>query len=471
MPIETSQARSPGWWLNRLLTRLSHEQPRYDMLDRYYRGENGIPIRADKATSQAVRRLHAMSRTNFAELVVEALRERVVPAGFRTGAQGDELGDAAAWDMWQANALDADSALVHRATFAMSTSHVIVGPVQDDTGFPLITPEDPRQVIAEHDPTRRRRSLAALKVFHDDVDGVDRAYLYLPGEVWRASRSRTEGDDPTYFNVGGFEWDSDVPDILDRPVVPVVEFPNRADAFGCTMGEFEPHLGILDRINYTILNRLEIATMQAFRQRAVAGALPTHDPATGIEIDYDQIFEGGPGALWRLPPDTKILELGQSDLGPLRATIRDDVQDLAAVTRTPLFYLTPEAANGSAEGASLAREGLVFKAKDRLLQLGESWEQVMVLAFLFAGDEDRANRADMEIIWTDPERFSLAARYDAAAKAQTAGVPWRTVMADVLQFSPQQVERMETERATDAFIASVAAPVAPTQQPAEAPVP
>lgn len=458
MPIDTETVDSPGWWLKRLIVRLSREQPRYDTLDRYYRGENGIPIRSDKATTQAIRRLLAMSRTNYAELVVEALRERVVPAGFRTGADGDELGDSQAWDMWQANSLDADSALVHRATFAMSTSFAIVGPAPAGEEFPLITPEDPRQVIVERDPVRRRRAIAALKVFHDDVAGVDRAYVYLPGEVWQATRARAEGEE--FVDVGGFEWESDVPDVLPAAVVPVVEFPNRADTFGATMGEFESHLGILDRINYTILNRLEIATMQAFRQRAVAGDLPSRDPDTGEEIDYSAIFEGGPGALWRLPKDAKILELGQSDLGPLRAAIRDDVQDLAAVTRTPLFYLTPEAANGSAEGASLAREGLVFKAKDRLLQLGESWEQVMSLAFMFADDAQRASRRDMEIIWADPERFSLAARYDAAVKAQTAGVPWRTVMSDVLQFSPQQVDRMETERAADAFIASVAAPPA-----------
>jgi hypothetical protein len=61
------------------------------------------------------------------------------------------------------------------------------------------------------------------------------------------------------------------------------------------------------------------------------------------------------------------LGIGQVDLGPVRQAIRDDVQDLAAVTRTPLFYLTPDAANGSAEGASLAREGLVFKTEDRIV--------------------------------------------------------------------------------------------------------
>jgi hypothetical protein len=58
----------------------------------------------------------------------------------------------------------------------------------------------------------------------------------------------------------------------------------------------------------------------------------------------------------------------------------------------------------------------------------------------------------MEVLWAPPERFSLAERYDAASKAQAAGVPWHTVMTDILQFSPQQVERMAGERSADALI-------------------
>jgi len=118
----------------------------------------------------------------------------------------------------------------------------------------------------------------------------------------------------------------------------------------------------------------------------------------------------------------------------------------------------------SSEFPTLAREGLVFKTTDRLVQAGESWEQVMSLAFLFAKDEKRAKRSDMEILWASPERFSLAERYDAATKASAVGVPWRTIMTEVLQYSPQAVERMEAERATDTLLAPAPSP-APVSTP------
>lgn len=468
MTIDATVAGSPGWWLRRLFAELEANRERCDLLDTYYRGENGIPVHANKAVRDAYRRLMAMARTNFAELVVEATRERMSPVGFRTAKVADGTSDDEAWRIWQANSLDADSALVHRSSLAMADGFVIVGDVDEEIGAPLITVEDPREVVVIFDARHRRKPVAALKAFFDEVEGVDFAYLYLPGEVFRAVREHStpvapgSRPDPVSWSGGeAWSWDGDQPfETFDVDVVPVVRFPNRADNFRRSTGEFEPHLPILDRINFTILSRLEISTLQAFRQRAVKG-VPTHEPgvdedgnATMVEVNYDDIFAADPGALWVLPETAELWESGQVDLGPIRQAIRDDVQDLAAVTRTPLFYLTPDANNGSAEGASLAREGLVFKTYDRIVQAGESWEQVMALAFLMAGDTDRAARGNLETLWAPPERFSLAERYDAASKAGAAGVPWRSVMVDVLQFTPQQVDRMESERATDALMST-----------------
>lgn len=439
--LDVQTPETPGWWLNRLTKKLVAVTPGYQLLDDYYTGVAAVPSIASRAVRQAYQRLMRMSRTNFAELVVEALRERVSPNGFRTGAAGDELDDRTAWNIWQRNSLDADFALITSACFSMGVSYAMVGDVDEELGVPVMTPEDPRQVITEQDPIRRRKAIAGLKMWSDH--GEDITYLYLPGQVYRFMKSSKEA------GTESFQIDDIMP--LPAPFVPIVRFACRPDMYGNTRGEFEPHLGILDRINYTVLNRLEIATLQAFKQRAIKG-IPVTDK-DGNEIDYDDMFSSDPGALWLLPATAEMWESGAVDLGPIRQAIRDDVQDLAAVTRTPLFYLSPDAASGSAEGASLAREGLIFKAKDRLAQLGESVEQWMSYAFLMAGDTARANRADMEVLWSPPERFTLAERYDAASKAQAAGVPWQTVMASVLQFGPQEIERMMAERAADALLA------------------
>jgi hypothetical protein len=331
----------------------------------------------------------------------------------------------------------------------MSQAFMIVGPVDPDIEAPLITTEDPREVVVETDPRRRRKVLAGLKMFRDDVYGADRAFLYLPGKVYRAAKDVREGSDDLVASVEGWEWE----DTVDLPalVVPVVPFVNRPNMAGQGIGEFESHLPLIDRINYSVLQRLEIATMQAYRQRAVKGDLPTHD-AQGNEVDYDNIFEAGPGALWQLPANVDIWESGQVDLGPIRQSVIDDERALAAVSGTPLYRFSPDAAAGSAEGASLQREGLVFKATDRITQASESLEAVMSLAFLFTGDTERARRGDMEVLWAPPDRVTMAEKYDAAVKALAAGETWRSVMQDVLGKTPQQIARMEGERAAEAFL-------------------
>lgn len=476
MPIDTGTPGSPGWWLAKLLKDLHARQPRYEMLDSYYCGEANLPLFSAQEVRQAYRQFREMARLNFAELIVEATRERMSPVGFRMGSDDTTNGDKEAWRIWQSNHLDADSALVHRTQLAMADAYVIVGPIDPDTDVPLITGEDPREVITAHDPARRRKVIAALKTWRDDAEGAEFANVFLPGRIFKAERPASKSG-VTPEGVNGFEWAEGGAEGQALPTsrVPVVRFANKpklgyADV---SKGEYEPHLGALKRIDYQVMQRLQIITLQAFKQRAIKGAPLTQPtgPQQGQQIDYADIFKMDPAALWILPANVDIWESGQVDLTPIQGAIKDDVQYVAAVTRTPMHYFTPDAANGSAEGASLAREGLVFKTLDRIAQGSESWEQVMSLAFEVLGDMDRAKRPDMEVMWAPPDQPSLAERYDAAAKAVAVGVPWRSVMLDILGFSPQQVDRMEVERMQESFTVAGRNAIPFEQAPGEPSVP
>jgi hypothetical protein len=467
--IPTDTPQTAGWWLRRLTAKLMAEHDHYCRLERYFNSENVVPVTSPKAVRYAYARLMEMSRMNWAELVVEAVRERMQPLGFRTGADSDELGDAAAWRVWQANSMDADSGLLFRIMLSLGCAYLIVGGVDDDTGEPVMTIEDPRCVAVENDAVYRRKAIAGLKLYFDDLEGRWHAYLYLPGVVAQALGPPT--DNHTWNGATDFrDWNWFGPPVelpaTARNLVPVVQFANQPNLQGRYWSEFEKHCGLLDRVGYQILQRLEIATLQAFKQRAVKG-IPLKD-GDGNDIDYNDIFSADPGAVWALPATAEMWESGAVDLSPIRLAVRDDVQDLAAATRTPLFYLTPEATNGSAEGATLAREGLVFKATDRCTQAGESLEQAMSYAFLIKGDQRRAARPDMEVVWADPQRHSIAEKYDAATKAVAAGVPWRQRMV-LLEYMPQQIDRMESERAADAILATAFPAAPPAQGPPATP--
>lgn len=465
MPIDIAVPQSPGWWMARLSTKLLGRRDRLNRLANYYQGDPPLPEGAENAKT-AYAAFQKKARTNFAELIVEALRERCVQSGFRTGAAGDEDGDAVAWALWKNAGLPVEMADVTESMFALGDAYVIVGLDADDEL--VVTGEDPRQVVTEHDPRQQRKVLAALKMFHDDVAGRDFAYLYLPGVRYVASREMKQPNQTgQQFNPVAWDWDTALGGVageeLPHNVIPVVRFRNKRG-----VGEFETHTDLLDRINHMLLQRMVIATMQAFRQRAVKGDLPDRD-AEGKLIDYDELLSADPGALWRLPEAVELWESGQVDLTPILSSVKDDVLHLAAVTRTPLHMFTPDAAaQGSAEGASLQREGLVFKAEDRIERISVSAATVLSLMFLFTGDEQRAKISDIEVMWRPAERFSLAERASAAVQAATAGVPWRTRMVSIMQFSPQDMTRMEAERAEDELLAAARAAAQQANTPAPA---
>src|SRR5690606_13605891 len=119
------------------------------------------------------------------------------------------------------------------------------------------------EVIVRHDPARRRKVTCGLKLYVDG--GVDRAVFFpQPGWMLKASRQRTADDrSGRVEQINGFQWDGP-PERLPVNAVPIVEFLNLAGIDNTPEAEFEAHLASLDRVSYTVLNRLEASTMQAF---------------------------------------------------------------------------------------------------------------------------------------------------------------------------------------------------------------
>jgi len=440
-PLREAGVESPGWWVHQLDRALARKKPRLNLLLSYDEG-NAPLMEIAPSVREAYAVFQKRARTNFASLVVDAMVDRIQVAGMRTGAEGDEYGDALAWDWWQANELDADANVLHRSCFVMGEGFVIVGDLDPDTGVPTVTVEDPRQIAVATDPMRRRRVRAALKRFTDEWTGLDHAYLYLRGEqgmpalVFRAQNSRRRG----------WEWLGE-PQVLPFSQAPVVWFPNQLGINGRSVfGEFEKHIDVLDRINSTVLQRLVTGAMQAFRQRILKN-LPKYN-AAGQEIDYEGMFAADPAALWNLPEGVDVWESQVTDLTPMLLAARDDIKDLAAVTRTPLPSLIPDGANQSSANTDLVESGLIFKAIDRMTALSEPWELVQQLQFLWAGDAMRAARRDMEVLWMPPSIPSMAQRFDAASKAKDAGLPDSYIHRNILGMTPQEMSRYAAEAAT-----------------------
>lgn len=483
MALDPSVQWSPAWWAAELTRRLDERtngsrwnrdarrrgrarergKPGLRLLDDYLHGEPPLP-RATDAWRDGMRAFLRLSRMNYADLCVSSVSERMDLLGFKTAADDDESGDTAADDIAKANEMRSWLPELWDDMIALGWAYASVGPRDKATGVPLVALESPFQCYQATDATGRR-PLAQVKRALDEWTGKTVTWVWssgdpsLPGPL--KMHQITQGADGAGYGRGGEDGET-------VAGFPLHEFRNRDGA-----GDFETHLDVLDRINDTIFERVVIAKYQAYKQRVAIGTPDTD--GDGNPIDYSAIFTTDPGAVMRLPKDSQMWESGAVDLGPIRAAIKDDVMAFAAVTRSPVHYIVPDAANGSATGADAARESYRFRVGDRRRRAERPLARLMASAFKAEGDEKRANALAIEPIWEALETPSMNDRASAFAQARANGWPFGDAATRFMGVPPSELTALQDSRGDDLLFAQASAPDQPAPpeqtvtQPAQAP--
>lgn len=437
-------------------------RPPLELLDAYFRGDPPLHQVASE-WQDYVREFMRMSRLNIADLLVASTANRMNLRDFRTAAANDEMGDVEARNIMRANGMSLKFRDIHEGLLGLGDHYAIATPPDQKAGgrdYPLATSESALETITGHDPGTGEE-IAGLKMFRDDWDAEDWAYLHVPGKVFVARKrgGTTMTTSGWRLNPKAWEWvdekEQDVPDGL----LAIVRYRNRMG-----VGEFENHLGSLDRINDKIANEWWIGKIQAFRQRAVK--LPDEEDDDLDEDEkppepkWEDVFVADPGAMWQVPAGTDFWESQTVDLTPITNAIKHDLERLAAATQTMLQTMTPDRASGSAEGASLMREENTFKVEDRRDRVTRSHAKLMSLLFTFAGMAERAPLKSIEPIWGPVERYSLQERSNAAS--QLAGkLPQEAIWTDVLQYAPAEVPNLRILRGRDLMFQQPGQPPAP----------
>lgn len=428
-------------------------RPGLDMLWAYLRGEPPLPHHIADWGPEMYPFLR-LSRMNFAEICIGSVVDRIIPVGYHTSVDNDPDGDQIAAELAAVNNLDEKIPDLSERGLTLGESYFFVGEVDPETGYPNITVEDPRNTIVVTDPLTDRPKLG-YKERLDEWTGGRRGFLYgvENGVTWfreavfdHTNRERFLGDRIALPAHGGR--------------LPLVPFRNKGG-----IGDFESHLDPLDRINDGIFTRVTIAKAQAFRQRAFEG-LPEYDEM-GEPIDYRGVFTASPGAAWQLPEGSKVWESSYVDLGPIRLAIKSDVEEFFSVTRTPLHYVAPEAAQGSAEGASAQREAHVYRAKDRRRRVAATLRNTLSLAFTVMGDHERARPIGISTIWEPMEWYSLSSKSNAFAQMKDA-FPFEALATDILQYPPAELPRLLQQRDGDLLMQTPTPPLTPSAPPTQA---
>lgn len=465
MAISVAQKRSPGWWLAKGFEKRADRLPRLVELAAWHAGDPPAPEAVATARA-AFREFEDEAVTNFAELITGSLRERMTVREIRTALSGEDLDDEA-WAIWVNNNLPVEMASIIETMLWAGDSYAMVGK-DSESDEVAVTAEDPRDVVTFHNPLNQSKIRAGVKFLRDPDEGRDYAILMLPGGVDKETRQSynarrfvafkdIEGEGAAEFSADAWSWDDEQGgaegEELNHKLVPLVRFRNRAG-----LGEFEPHLKILRRINKLVFQLTVIVMYQAYKQRAVIIDESEDDEikvqdAFKNEIglgDLDDALTSDPGSWFLLPRGAKIWESTQTDVQGVLSAIKDDVMRLAAVTRRPMAIFAPD--NQAAEGAKFTREGLTFSTEDKITRATQGIKDLFHLIFLTAGDEARANKSKIIVGWMPSERYSLSEK--ASATSQAAGtMPLRTILREIWQMTPTEIEQVEAEHADELLLA------------------
>jgi hypothetical protein len=453
---------TPDEWRNTLLKRLDARGRRISKYVNYYEGHHNLAYTTSEFR-EAFGSLFSGYSENFCSLVPDAVQERLKVNGFRLGE--DLTADKDALTIWQDNGLDAAAQLCHAEALVKSESAVIVSPYRSEwptDRSPLITIEDSRQVIVALHPANRRIRLAALKKWMDD-DGHLNVTLFLPTEVYKW---RSEQKDQNYSSLNWSEYTSmawirrqdstDATWPLSNPlrVVPVVPFVNRPRLDGSGLSEIEEIMPIQDAVNQSVRNGLLISEVAAFPQRFGINLEPEVDESTGQPVER---YKASIKRLWLAPPpqdgepETKFGQFPAADLTPLVKWVEQRIQHIATITRTPPHYLLgTQGSFPSGESLKATETGLVAKVRDKQLYFGESWEEVVRLAFRALGDS-RANVTDSEVVWADAESRTEAEHVDALTKMASLGVPHEALW-EKWGASPTEIARWKAQMAEESML-------------------
>jgi hypothetical protein len=420
-------ALEPSDWLTLLRDKHSTEMPDLQRWSRYYAGEQPLSYMDPELVRELGHRIRPVV-LNWPRLVVDALEERLDVEGFRFA--GDTDASALLWSWWQANDLDEQSSQAHTDALVQRRSFVIVGAGDSPLDAPVITVESAEQVTASFDP-RTRRVRSALKVWKDEEAGGEYGTLYLP--------------DATYFfgtdeRGGWVELDRDEHRLGVVPVVPLVNRALTMKPEG--VSELADVVPISDAACKVATDMMIAAEFHAMPRRWVVGM--GADEFTDAEGRPMSEWSRIAGRVWAHEDDTvKMGQFPEADLSNFHSTINALARLVASMAGLPVDFLGLATDNPpSAEARRAGLERLVKRAERRQRAFGGSWEHVMRVALLVAGED--LDATGLETIWRDASTPTVAQKADAAVKLHAEGiVPTRQVRED-LGYTQAQIERMET---------------------------
>ena len=424
-------------------TAFTDRQDDYEKYQDYYDGRHKVEL-TDRLR-EFLKVSEKAFNANFCEPVVDAMTDRLAVVSFDTDEEDAEDAPLAAWaqDAWAANRMDGQQRVAHEQAAIKGDAYVLCEWDARRERVRLAV-NAPDLIRPRYDPADRDRTLWTAKRWGLTKPDRQQLNLYFPDRIEKYQRGAAGARWEQRQDAEGEPWPIPWTGADGEPLgIPVVHLRNKPGVGSFGRSELQNIVPLQNVLNKTLVDLIMVLDTLGFQQRWLVNA---QRPSGGFKI-Y-------PGVVWNvapLNPDAAV-QLGQfpseSPEG-LIAALREIVEEIAGVSRTPTHMLRLGPSFPSGEALQTAEQGLVSKVRSRQVVLGNAWEDVMALARAVAvsiGGQAEIPEGAFSAVWADPEtRNELAHVQTIGTKVGVLGVPqvqaWREV-----GYSPSDIERMLADK-------------------------
>lgn len=406
----------------------------------YMLGRRGFPRVPDNCEKE-IEDLARLSMKNVLPLVRDAFVQNLCVIGYRSALAKD---NSPAWDVWQANRMDARQVEVYRPAVTYGASYVVV--TRDYDGDELGTrwrPRSPRQLLAVYeDPQTDEWPQYAYEMWVDNTDAkarrkamiYDDEYMY-PIDLGFVAPSAVSLD-PNSIDFARTLSSM----VVEEPVphgashCPVVRFVNARDADDVIVGEISPLIVLQRALNSVNFDSMIVSRFGAFPQKVI----------TGWSGSASDVLTASARRVWAFEdPDVKGYTLPAADLGQYDAKLTEMLEFIATVAQVSPAKLNPKLSHVSADALAAAEANEQRKTESKRDTFGESWEQCFRLSGEISGDMETASDTSSEVVWRDTEARSFAAVVDGVQKLNASGIPIEELVDMIPGVTQQKIQSIK----------------------------
>jgi hypothetical protein len=416
---------------------ISARRAGYDDYRAYYMGDQSVKL---TTRLKAFLGIHDEQefRDNFCEVVVDALADRLIVAGFQGPS---EAVTEFASNVWRINRMDYQQTVIHTEAVLLGDGYVLVD-WDNARQTPRFSIQVGEMIVPHYGEDSRQlewvsKKWTEVEGFGSEAEKIERLNLYYPDRV---EKYRARGNHwVQHSDDGDTAWP--IPWVMPdgSPIgVPIIHFANKPLSQDFGISEIANVIPLQDLLNKTLVDLTMLNDGAGFGRW---WGLDLEGDASQLKVSPGSVtmfnsVEPGQGTLGQWAP---------TDPDGILKTIEMLLQHVSAISRTPQHYFTIMGGAPSGESLKVAEAGLIDKAKRRQVNFGNSWEDCMMLArrlqAVFGPDGPGDLDAPLETEWADAERRNEEAwREELRLKAEL-GIPQQQIWRE-MGYSQEDIDLM-----------------------------